>query len=341
MTANHDGNDPREPPRLLSASGEILGAQRSTCGLSITDVTLREGQEAGIVSFDDLQALELGMALQASGVGTIQVGYPGRSERDAQMTRLLASELASVRIEGIALPFRNDWASQIDACADAGATSVLLSFPAPGVDHERGGLDVTQAAERVSRSVAHAVNAGLVVGVAVRDTTRIELALLRRLWAAAATAGAARVTIADSSGLASPDVIDLVVREALSVGDVAVGVHCHNDLGLAVANTLAGARAGATVLDAAVNGIGERAGNAALEELTAALEFAYGIRSAVRLEDLRELSLKVAEAAGVTLAPWKPVTGSAVSALAPSLPKHARRAARPDAWGIGSGAPGS
>jgi isopropylmalate/homocitrate/citramalate synthase len=174
--------------------------------------------------------------------------------------------------------------------------------------------------ERAAAAIGRAVDAGIEVAFTPSDATRADPAYLAELWQVAAAAGAGRVYVADSVGVATPELVALLVGRAREVTGLAVGVHCHSDFGLGVANTVAAVMAGADRVDLAVNGLGDRAGNAPLEEVVVALELLYDLRTGIALDQLTELSQAFAAASGRELAPNKPVSGPAV--FAHVLPTH-------------------
>ena len=250
------------------------------------------------------QKLALALALEHAGVRQIQVGYPGRFARDAEMTRAVVDELQLARVEAVALCFLPEWQNEIDASVATGAGVVLVSMRAS--KRHRRLLEMTDGTlARAITAMSRACDSGVAVSFAVSDTTRVDVDLLRRLWVAAAGAGAQSIGIADSVGAATPELIAHLVRLAGTESGLDIGVHCHNDFGLAVANTLAGIMAGAAIADVAVNGLGDRAGNAALEEVVAALAFLYEFDAGIVLSQLTDLSRTFAEASGLPVSPTR------------------------------------
>ncbi|MBI4537613.1 MAG: hypothetical protein HY712_06620 [candidate division NC10 bacterium] len=153
------------------------------------------------------------------------------------------------------------------------------------------------------------------------DTTNADVGFLKQVLSAVVAAGAGEVSISDLTGTAIPGAMAYIGREAVSVAGVPVRIHCHNDFGLALANTLAAVEAGATIVDGTINGLGERTGNVSLDELIAALEFLYGIDTGVDIKRLTELSRMLEEMTGVAVPKGKPIVGR--YAFAHTLDAHA------------------
>ncbi len=272
----------------------------------IYDTTLRDGEQMPGVRFSVEQKLEIAGALEEAGVPEIEAGFPAVSKEEALAVEVVA-ESTSARTSALARVRRDD----IDAAAEAGVERVVL-FTSASELHLRYKLKMgfSEVLELSVRGVEYAKERGLRVSVSAEDATRTELERLLRLYRCAAEAGAERVHIADTAGAASPEALGRIVRAVKAELRAQVCVHCHNDFGLATANSLAGVRAGAEVVAVTVNGIGERAGNAALEEVVAALHLLYGADTGVRLERLSELSELVQRCSGVRLQPHKAVVGA-------------------------------
>jgi isopropylmalate/homocitrate/citramalate synthase len=286
----------------------------------LNDVTLREGEQSEGVSFSQELKVELALALEAAGVRQIQVGYPGRFERDRAATRAVSGALEHAKVEVVALAFVADWEAEIDACLESGADVVTVVYRASDRLHALLGVSRSDALRRAEEAVVRAARGDAAVSFVPSDATRADPDFLVRLWEAAASAGAGRVYVADSMGAATPGLVASLVERASAVTSLPVGVHCHNDFGLAVANSIAGVNAGAELVDVAVNGLGDRAGNAPLEEVVAALALLYGVETGIDLRSLTGLSARFAEAAGRPLHPNKPISGPSV--FVHSLPTH-------------------
>ena len=287
--------------------------------LLFSDVSLREGEQCEGVSFPVETKLDLARELEAAGVGQIQVGFPGRYGDDLRAARRIQAALTRAQVEVVALAFVPDWEQEIDDCLRSEADVVNVVVRASPRLQRVIDFSPDDALRRVSEAVGRATAAGSTVAFTPSDATRADLDFLVEIWRAAVEAGASRIYVADSIGVATPELVTLLVQRALALG-VTVGIHCHNDFGLAVANTIAGVLAGAEIVDAAVNGLGDRAGNVPLEEVVAALALIYELDLSVDLSRLTALSQSFAAASGRILPPNKPVSGPHV--FAHVLPTH-------------------
>jgi isopropylmalate/homocitrate/citramalate synthase len=275
----------------------------------ISDCTLRDGeQQAGLVfSRDDKVALAA--MLDEIGVHDIEVGTPAASEDDRAAVEEIASSGLRATISALALA-REDHVRQV---AESGADAVRISFPI-SVRQRQAKLQIDdeeylRAALTIS---TFAKGLGLQVVFSPYDTTRAALPLLERLLGAFAKQGCVdRVRLVDTVGAASPESVRFLVGFMRDAGPgIPIEVHCHDDFGLATANTLAGALAGGDVLSVTVNGIGERAGNTPLEEVVLALKVLYGVDTGVYTEGLTRLSEEVQRRSGIPLQPHKAVVGT-------------------------------
>ena len=309
-----------EPTSPLNALPEVAAGRRPPASLLLSDVTLREGEQSEGVSFPLEVKVELALALEAAGVRQVQVGYPGRFRADAEAVGAVAAALTSAKVEAVALAFVPDWEQEIDACMGSGAHVVHVVYRASERLQALLGVTRAEALRRATEAVARAAGSGLAVAFTPSDATRADPDHLVELWRAAAEAGAGRVYVADSMGAATPELVACLVARAHEATGLPVGVHCHDDLGLVVANTVAGVMAGAEIADVAVNGLGDRAGNAPLEEVAAALALLYSLETGIELGGLTALSQRFAEASGRPLPSNKPVSGPAV--FAHVLPTH-------------------
>jgi isopropylmalate/homocitrate/citramalate synthase len=310
----------REPVNPSISLPELARSRRPPAELLVNDVSLREAEQSEGISLSQELKVELALALERCGVRQVQVGYPGRFERDRLATRAVREALSGTAVEVVALAFVEDWGAEIDACLDSGAEVISIVFRSSDRLQRLLGVDRQHAVECVRGSVERAVAGGALVAFLPSDTTRADPDHLSELWEAAAGAGARRVYVADSMGAGTPELIAWLVDRAHAVTGLPVGVHCHDDFGLAVANTLAGVNAGAEITDVAVNGLGDRAGNAPMEEVVAALELLYEQPTGVTLSSLTEISRRFARATGRELPPNKPISGGA--AFVHTLPTH-------------------
>jgi isopropylmalate/homocitrate/citramalate synthase len=202
-------------------------------------------------------------------------------------------------------------AGDIEAALESGAESIAL-FVGTSDSHLSEKLRTSRddVIAQIGAAVAEVKREGRQAVFAAEDATRTPLEFLLEALEAAAASGADAVAIADTVGIATPRQMADLVRAAAAAVDVPIAVHCHDDLGLATANSIAGLLAGASAVQCSVLGIGERAGNAALEEVALALEVAYGVRTGLRLAELNSVAAYVAGIVGQPVSPNKAVVGA-------------------------------
>jgi 2-isopropylmalate synthase len=242
----------------------------------IFDTTLRDGEQCPGATMTFEEKLEVAEVLDEMGVDIIEAGFPIASEGDFNSVQEIARRSRKAVICGLARAHFKD----IDRCAEAikpAARGRIHTFIGTSPLHRKYqmGIDEAEVLERVTASVTRARTYTDDVEWSAMDATRTELDFLCRCVEAAIKAGATTVNIPDTVGYATPDEFASLIRSILgrvAGADKAVfSTHCHNDLGLAVANSLSGVVAGARQVECAVNGLGERAGNAALEEVVMAI----------------------------------------------------------------------
>ena len=279
----------------------------------IFDTTLRDGEQTPGVHFSVAQKVAIAKALEDLGVDSIEAGFPVSSPGDAEAVREVSRAIAAAEVAALARCGVPDVDAAFDALRDAKHPVIHIVLGASDI-HLEAKLGITRAAalRRVDQCVAHARALTGEVEFSPEDATRADRAFLRQMVQVAIDAGATRINIPDTVGFATPWEYSAVIADVVrSVPeDVRVAAHCHDDLGMAVANSIAAVAAGATEVQVTVNGIGERAGNAALEEVATTLAMKQVGATNVRLPKLPEISAAVAEAARMPVPPNKAVVGA-------------------------------
>jgi len=275
--------------------------------IEVWDETLRDGEQMPGVHFSPEEKVRIATALSDVGVSIINAGIPIVSEEEARAVREVAGAGLRARILAAARTVPAD----VDAVIKSGATHIAIFVAASRV-HLKFKLKMTPEEVRLAslRTVRQAKDAGLHVAFVTEDTVRAPFDFVERLYRDVQDAGADRLVVADTVGIMTPLTFRWYLREfQRRVKPKDLSVHCHNDFGMATANTITAVECGARAPHVCVNGIGERAGNAALEEVVLGLETLYGIRTGIRTEKIHDLSRLVEELSGVPVAANKALVG--------------------------------
>ena len=274
--------------------------------VAIFDTTLRDGEGTPGVNFTVEEKVEIAKALDALGVTVIEAGSPITSQAERETFREIIKLIPQAEVCGLARVLQEDIEASIECEVDR-----VHAFVATSDTHLRYKLRMTQqeALEKTVKSVEFVKSHGLKCEFSCEDATRTPLKRLKAFYRAAEDAHADIVNIPDTLGVMEPDAMAKLVTEIRKTVKIPISLHCHNDFGLAVMNSLAGVKAGASQVHVTVNGLGERAGNASLEQIVAALELLYGVPTGVNLKLLTKTSRMVQKYSLVNLPPNYPIVG--------------------------------
>ena len=277
--------------------------------IRIFDTTLRDGEQTPGISLSPDQKLSIAKKLDLLGVDAIEAGFPVISEGELKAVKMITDENLSCEIAGLTRTNKKD----IDAAIDAGL-NYIHTFIATSDIHLEHKLKMTreQALSKAIDAVEYGKSRGLQVEFSAEDATRTDREFLKKIFGEVAKAGADRIDIPDTVGYSTPEYIAEITRDAIDATHLPVSVHCHNDFGLAVANALSGIHAGAQCAHVTINGIGERAGNASLEEFTMALQclpYEQKYETNIKSELIYETSRFVSKIVGIQVQPNKAIVG--------------------------------
>jgi 2-isopropylmalate synthase len=284
----------------------------------IFDTTLRDGEQSPGSSMNTEEKLILARQLEKLGVDIIEAGFPVASEGDFNAVRQIAREIKKSQVAGLARANKADIDRAWQAIRDA-AHPRIHTFISSSDIHLKYQLKksraqvLKEAVEAVKLARSYTAN----VEFSPMDATRSDRDYLVEMVSAVIDAGASTVNIPDTVGYAIPeefgDLIAYLFAHVKNLGDTIIAVHCHNDLGLAVANSLAAIRNGARQVECTINGIGERAGNTAMEEIVMALatrKDLYGLSTRIKTDQIYKTSRLLTQITGIPVQPNKAIVGA-------------------------------
>jgi len=277
--------------------------------IQIVDTTLRDGEQTAGVVFTNDEKVEIARMLADAGVFQIEAGVPAMGGDEQETVSRIVDLDLGVRI----LSWNRVVISDIDASINCGVDGVCIGVPTSDV-HIKHKLRRSEkwVLESIQRAVEHAKTHGLYVSANAEDASRTPLEFLIEFAQAARDAGADRLRYCDTVGFQHPFRLAGEVHTLKNAVGLPIEIHTHNDFGMATANTIAGLRGGAAFASVTVNGLGERAGNAALEEVVMALKYVLGIPVDFNFDMIRPLCEYVAEASGREIGPSKPIVGTRI-----------------------------
>ncbi len=276
--------------------------------VKVLDTTLRDGEQTPGLSLSIEQKKIIAEALDRLGVSVIEAGTAIASRGEFEAIK----EISSLGLNAEICSFCRIKEVDIDAAADAGADSIFMVAPSSPIhiSTKFPGKNEEDVIEMSVSAIEYAKDRGLTVEFGGEDASRADLDFIKRLYRAALDAGADRLAYTDTVGVMVPEKCESVMKELRNeFKNVDLAIHCHDDFGLAVANTVFAVRGGANEVHVTVNGLGERAGNAALEEVVTTLEILYGIDTGIELKRIYRTAKLVEKVTGIAIPPNKAVVG--------------------------------
>ena len=273
--------------------------------VEICDVTLRDGEQTPGVAFTKDEKMAIARQLDAIGVEVIEAGFPMVSEEECKTVRAISRDGLDARICGLARAMRSDLEAAITAEVDM--VSLFLATSPIHLQHKYK-MPLEDMVARAVTEVDYAVDHGLQVRFGAEDASRTDVSALIRVYQEIAEHNATLVTFADTTGCLTPRDLQERLQTILPQISLPLAIHCHNDLGCATANTLTAAELGAFQLHTTVNGIGERCGNARLEEVLVGIRLKGGV-DRYDLTEVPALSQMIAEYTGIPIPVTKPIVG--------------------------------
>ena len=291
--------------------------------ITVFDTTLRDGEQSPGIALSPDEKAEIARGLDRLGVDVIEAGFAVSSPGDFEGIRAVGEAVSRPTIASLARTREEDLDAAVEALAGArGRTRIHIFLATSPIHMERKlGMEPPEVLEQARWAVGYVAPRVDEVEFSCEDATRSDPAFVAEVCTAAVEAGATTINLPDTVGYSLPDEHGAFLREVRercpNLARVTLSVHCHNDLGLAVANTLAGVAAGADQVECTVNGLGERAGNAALEEVAMALrvrEDALGFETGINVREIGRISQLVAELTGYAVQRTKAIVGASAFA---------------------------
>ncbi|WP_330203342.1 homocitrate synthase [Cyanobacterium sp. Dongsha4] len=274
--------------------------------IEINDTTLRDGEQAAGVAFTLAEKVAFATLMDAIGVQELEIGIPAMGGTEIEAIR----EIVNLGLKTKLTSWNRALRSDLDASLACGVQRVHISIPVSEIQIAvkfQGNYQLVLT--RLKETINYGCDRGLYISVGGEDSSRADMNFLLDVALAAQDWGASRFRFCDTVGILDPLTTYNKVKHLVNELTIPVEMHTHNDFGMATANALAGIQAGAKSVNTTVNGLGERAGNAALEEVVMALKKIYGINTGVSTNRFKEISEFVAQASGCDVPPWKAIVG--------------------------------
>ena len=286
--------------------------------ITIFDTTLRDGEQSPGIALTPDEKAEIGVQLERLGVDVVEAGFPVSSPGDFEGVRAVAAAVRRPVVAALARTRREDLDAAAESLADASRSRIHVFIATSPIHMERKlRLEPREVVHQARWAVGYASDRADEVEFSCEDATRSDPGFVAHVCGEAIDAGATTINLPDTVGYCLPDEYAEFLREVQRLCPellaVTLSVHCHDDLGLAVANSLAGVRAGATQIECTLNGLGERAGNAALEEVVMGLRVradALGCETGVVAGEIGRASRLVCELTGYRLQRNKAIVGA-------------------------------
>lgn len=276
--------------------------------IKILDTTLRDGEQTPGVSLVPDEKLRIAKALDDLGVDVIEAGSAITSIGEQESIKRIANEGLNAEVSSFARIIKGD----IDAAMKCDVDSIFLVAPTSDL-HIKYKLGITrdELLKRTLEAIEYCKDHELVVDLCAEDGSRTDIKFLEEVMRSAIEYKVERFTVADTTGIITPErIYEIFSKLSKSkTSKTLLGVHCHDDLGLATANSISAVKAGASIVDVAVNGLGERAGNASLEEVVMALKLGYNYKLKIKTEKILGVSDLVEKLCGIPVPPNKAIVG--------------------------------